>query len=46
MPPTLPNKETWREFKANRHDFQPGTCEHCKQPSDKLAWHGLKLRGE
>ena len=36
--PALPDKETWREFKAERNDFQPGTCEHCEQPTDKLFW--------
>lgn len=42
-PPTLPDKETWRAFKASRHDFQPGDCEHCRQPADKLIWRGLLL---
>lgn len=36
--PTLPDKATWAEFKASRHDFEPGTCEHCWQASDKLIW--------
>jgi len=34
----LPDKATWEEFKISRHDFQPGTCEHCLQPADKLVW--------
>jgi len=38
--PALPDKETWRAFKAHRNDFQPGTCEHCHQPVDKLVWTG------
>ncbi len=38
-PVTLPDKATWREFKASRHDFEPGTCEHCGQGADKLRWY-------
>ena len=41
--PAMPDKKTWREFKATRNDFEPGTCEHCLQPADKLVWVGTLL---
>jgi hypothetical protein len=34
----LPSKAEWAAFKRSRHDFQPGTCEHCAQSADKLIW--------
>jgi hypothetical protein len=40
MPPKLPNKATWREFKASRHDFEEGRCEHGRHAAEKLFWHG------
>ena len=41
--PALPNKADWSKFKASRNGFEPGTCEHCLEPADKLILVGTQL---